>query len=310
VDFAATSTCWPGPLDEVASDWDGGAGVDVDVEFSAPSVNVVSEAGTEAIPGVGAVVRLGADVAAPPPAGGTTGGPAADVDVPGSVDCPGPDGSDVCVPVGDSRPGGDPLGCPTPPPMGGGDEVPGNRPDSDVTGGLVGCGPCVFVPSCPLGEAVGEPGRCFGSAWSVGVPWWWVGLPWWCDGVPWSPGLDDRSSLGEQLGEPFLPAASTSLESSVWLGASVVLCPLCGQGHGACEEGLLHDSCPPRSAPAPDPGSRAANAMPEPRQTAATSVRRRRSPRVIVRLYPLRESVWPTTSASEKRVHTAAQRVP
>jgi len=52
----------------VVCDRDGGA--DVDVEFSAPSVNVVSEAGTEPIVGVGAVVRVGVDVA-PPPFGGT-----------------------------------------------------------------------------------------------------------------------------------------------------------------------------------------------------------------------------------------------
>jgi len=69
VDLAATSTRWPDPLDVALSDCDGGAGVDVDVEFSAPSVNVVSEAGTEAILGVGAGVRVGVDVT-PPPAGG------------------------------------------------------------------------------------------------------------------------------------------------------------------------------------------------------------------------------------------------
>jgi hypothetical protein len=67
VDLAATSTRWPDPLDVAVSDCDGGA--DVDVEFSAPSVNVVSEAGTEVILGVGAGVRVGVDVT-PPPAGG------------------------------------------------------------------------------------------------------------------------------------------------------------------------------------------------------------------------------------------------
>jgi hypothetical protein len=67
VDLAATSTRRPDPLAAVLCDCDGGAGVDV--EFSAPSVNVVSEAGTEAIVGVGAGVRVGVDVT-PPPAGG------------------------------------------------------------------------------------------------------------------------------------------------------------------------------------------------------------------------------------------------
>jgi hypothetical protein len=263
VDFAATSTRWPDPLAAVVCDCDGGAGVDV--EFSAPSVNVVSEAGTEAIPGVGGAVRVGVDVAAPP-AGGTVcpaGGPVAEVEVPGSLGLPDPDGVCVEVAVGDSRPGGDPLGCTTPPPTGGGPEVADDRAGSDVTGACVGCGPWDFVPSGPLGEAVGEPWWCLGCAW--------------CVGVPSSLGLEDLSSLGEQLGELCLPCAWC------WLGSSVLPCAsclLCGHGHGACEEGVLHDSCPPRSAPAPDPGSRAANAMPAPRQTAATSVPRRRSPRV------------------------------
>jgi hypothetical protein len=69
VDLAATSTRWPEPLDVAVSDCDGGTDVDVDVEFSAPSVNVVSEAGTEPILGVGAGVRVGVDVPPPPAAG-------------------------------------------------------------------------------------------------------------------------------------------------------------------------------------------------------------------------------------------------
>lgn len=69
VDFAATSTRRLDSLVAVVPDRDGGTGVDA--EFSAPSVKVVSEAGTDAMPGVGTVFCAGVDGAAPP--GGGTG---------------------------------------------------------------------------------------------------------------------------------------------------------------------------------------------------------------------------------------------
>jgi hypothetical protein len=58
-DRAATSTRRPDPLAAVDPDSAGGAGV-VDAS-PAPTVSMVSEAGTESTPGVGALVRDGTD---------------------------------------------------------------------------------------------------------------------------------------------------------------------------------------------------------------------------------------------------------